>query len=82
MAYTIDDHEAGDNNANSKSPSIKIANQAYREVIPVQLAEGTGTEGGIWHSFQVSSVLFIMLDLRTFKDSTDSEGRTSVFGDK
>jgi phosphodiesterase/alkaline phosphatase D-like protein len=47
LVYTFDDHDVGDNNADSHTLSSTEVNKAYRDVVP-HYKLGGGKEKGIW----------------------------------
>jgi phosphodiesterase/alkaline phosphatase D-like protein len=65
VAYVWDDHDFGDNNADSRSASREAAQLVYRELVPhYPLASGEGARP-IYHAFSVGRVRFLMTDGRS-----------------
>jgi len=63
--YVWDDHDFGGNNSNSTSAARPAAQSVYRERVPSPpLPSATG---GIYHTFRVGRVRFVMLDSRSFR---------------
>lgn len=81
VAYMFDDHDFGINDANGDSPSAPAAKQAYRERVPhYPLSD----DEGVWQSFVVGRVRFIITDLRSYSSNyrdPDSPDKT-LLGDK
>jgi phosphodiesterase/alkaline phosphatase D-like protein len=78
IVYTLDDHDAGGNNANGNDASTKEANIAFRAVFPHFPIPKTL---GVWQSFRVGHILFIVTDSRSYlftdnPESNDSNNQT------
>lgn len=86
IAYTWDDHDFLDNNAGGKTstlvkkPGAETALEAYDIYVPhyplVNKAEG------IYQSFQVGRVLFLLTDLRFNQTPYNDENNKQIFGSK
>ena len=76
MSYIFDDHDFGSNNANATSKSAANANKALSNTMFFESREGD--DYGKYHSFKVplkdKYVLFIVLDLRSFKNEVQNYG--------
>jgi len=60
--HLFDDHDFGSNNADARSPSKDKANGAYRSMV-----RNVERKEGIYHTFEVKGVKFIVLDGRSLK---------------
>lgn len=72
-----DDHDYGPNNSESSAPNREDAATVYREREPsyeLPAPGGTG-DNGIYHSFQIGRMLFIVSDLRYYRDSSTMLGQ-------
>lgn len=68
IVYPWDDHDYGANNSRGDSASRPAATTAYRERVPsYALPDGAG--GGIWHTFVLGRVRFIVSDTRSYRES-------------
>ncbi|ADD44130.1 alkaline phosphatase D family protein [Stackebrandtia nassauensis] len=66
--YVWDDHDFGPNNSDGTAPGRKAAAQVYRERVPhYELSD----EVGIWHSWTIGRVLFVALDVRSYRSPDD-----------
>lgn len=80
LVYTFDDHDVGDNNADGLTISSTEVNKVYRDVVP-HYPLGGGKGKGIWQEFTVGGVLFMVLDLRSFKNTKNTlTNRTTNLG--
>lgn len=81
LAWMWDDHDYGRNDATKESPSRPAAIQSYRDRAPhYPLVD----DEGVWQTWVIGRVRFIMPDLRTFTDDpTLPESPTkTMFGAK
>jgi len=65
LAYLWDDHDYGTNDSNMNAPARPAAIQVYRERVP---AYPLHHAEGIWQTFVVGRVRFVMTDLRSMAD--------------
>lgn len=65
IAYVWDDHDYGPDNSNKTSPGRAAATQVYRERVP---SYPLNDPEGIWQTFVVGRVRFVMTDLRSMAD--------------
>jgi len=65
LVYAWDDHDFGPNDSDRTHGGNANANQAYRQRVPHYPLPNNP---GIFHSFVVGRVLFIVADVRTFRD--------------
>jgi hypothetical protein len=77
--YTWSDHDFGGNGSNGSSAARPAAQSVYRERVPhTTLPSGTG---GIYHTFRVGRVRFIVLDTRSYSSpqgNTDNSSKTKI----
>ena len=74
LAYMWDDHDYGANDSNKNAPSRPAAIQVYRERVP---AYPLHHAEGIWQTFVVGRVRFVMTDLRSMANPyADQDGPT------
>lgn len=66
LVYAWDDHDFGPNDGDSTIPGRDNACQVYREKLPYY--ELPSATGGIYQSFQVGRVLYIVSDVRAYRD--------------
>jgi hypothetical protein len=74
--YTFDDHDTGRNNANGMDDSVQEANHAYRATVPhYPIAAQSADDKGIWQSWRVGHVLFVLTDSRSYllTENTDAD---------
>lgn len=76
LAYVWDDHDFGPDDSDSTTPGKPNVQQAYREKVPHYNLPG---DGGIYQSWQVGRVLFMMTDARSYrtpKEMSDGPNKT------
>ncbi|MDJ0575241.1 MAG: alkaline phosphatase D family protein [Xenococcaceae cyanobacterium MO_234.B1] len=77
IAYIWDDHDYSSNNSDGNYPGKWSASAAYREQVPhyplVEAVDKIKGTGGIYQSFVIGRVRFIMTDNRFHRDSVDKE---------
>ncbi|MFU0241654.1 alkaline phosphatase D family protein [Streptomyces scabiei] len=74
MTYVWDDHDFGPNNSDRTAAGNATANSVYRERVPHYTLPGASS--GIFQSWQVGRVLYVVSDCRTFRDP-NSDPQTS-----
>jgi phosphodiesterase/alkaline phosphatase D-like protein len=76
--YVWDDHDYGGNNSDSTTASRPAAQSVYRERVPsAPLPSATG----IYHTFRIGRVRFVMLDSRSFRSpvgNVDDSSKTML----
>ena len=84
LVYMWDDHDYGGNNANKKSTTHKAAHDTYEEYVPHYPFADSAGEGGIYQSFAVGRVKFIITDLRSYRDDPKDkdDAKKSILGTK
>lgn len=78
LAYMWDDHDFGPNNSDRTSASRSASIASYRERVP---SYPLSDPVGIWHTFVIGRVRFIITDLRSAKDpytDPDSSSKTMM----
>lgn len=71
--YVWDDHDFGGNNSNGTAAAKPAAQQVYREYVPHR--DLPAADGGIYRTFVVGRVRFVVLDCRSYRSpQTDLEG--------
>ncbi len=76
--YVWDDHDFGGDNSNSTTASRPAAQSVYRERVP---SPTLPSATGIYHTFRVGRVRFVVLDLRSFRSlvgDTDDSSKTML----
>ena len=79
--YVWDDHDFGPNDSHAGSASKPAAQTVYRQHVPWTLAD----DEGIYHTYVIGRVRFIMLDVRSFRStngSTDNSSKTMLGADQ
>ena len=79
--YMWDDHDYGDNNSFSTSPSKNAALTTYRRRVPHPTLENSGTTDPIYFKFEIGRVMFIVTDLRSQasdRAATDNSSKTMM----
>ena len=71
-AYVWDDHDFGPDNSDSTSKGRENACQVYRERVPHY---GLHDDYGIWQSWQIGRVLFVLLDVRAYRSPNDDDSK-------
>jgi prolyl oligopeptidase len=84
LVYMWDDHDYGGNNASRKSTTHPAARGAYEQYVPHYPFVDSHKEGGIYQSFTVGRVKFIITDLRSDRDDPKDKDdeKKSILGDK
>lgn len=72
---TWDDHDAGENDADSSSPYIKIARDYFRSMFASDPVSGYTTSKGLGFSFNTHGMRFVFLDGRSNKTETQMFSR-------
>lgn len=78
LVLNWDDHDRGPNDNDRTFAGAVAAQQAYRERVPHHLLPDAD---GIYHSFEAGRVLFIVDDVRTFRDpnsAPNNPGKTML----
>lgn len=75
MVYTFDDSEWGGDKSTSKSEGLDKINAIYRQMFPYYNIMSNSTIG-VQQSFQISDILFIITDSRSFLDPESN----TIFG--
>lgn len=78
IVYSWDDHDYGANNSDSTNVGKAEVQQAYREYVPHPTLPDSA---GIYHTFVVGRVRFIILDGRSYKSpntDTDNSSKTML----
>jgi phosphodiesterase/alkaline phosphatase D-like protein len=78
--YNWSDHDSGDNDHDSSEPSVIAAAALYREYMPGYALPAADNQG-IYHTYVVGRVRFIVTDLRSYKDpeaKTDDVNKTMM----
>jgi phosphodiesterase/alkaline phosphatase D-like protein len=70
MSYTWDDHDFGGNGSYGFSAARQAANDVYRQVVP---SHGLPNDYGIYHTYDIGLIRFIVTDLRTFRSPTSQD---------
>jgi hypothetical protein len=83
LVYMPSDHDFGGSNADKNNPNGPFFQQAYRGIFPhYDLVPDTNGDGaGVYHSFGVGRVLFIVTDGRSYMSSpldTDGPAKTKL----
>lgn len=68
IVYQWDDHDYGPNNSDRTHPGRDNAQTAYRERVPHYPLAEDDAGGGIYHTFQVGRILFMVSDHRSYRD--------------
>lgn len=79
LVYAWSDHDFGPNDSDRTSPGRDNAAQVYRERVPsysLPAADGKG----IYHSFQVGRVLFMVTDQRYYRDPPSQASPRTMMG--
>lgn len=75
VAYTWSDHDYGPNNSDRTAPGREASAAVYRQIVPHwTLQDPTG----IWQSFRVGRVLFVLTDERSYRDPNISGGTSKT----
>lgn len=78
MDYMHDDHDWCGNDTGGSATGGPIAQQVYREHVPWTLPLGSG---GVYHAYSIGRVLFVNLDVRSYRSSngaTDNSSKTML----
>lgn len=73
--YVYDDHDYGGDGSNGSTASRPAAQAVYRERVPSPTLPSA--TGGIYHTFRVGRVRFIMLDCRSFRSPVGNADNSS-----
>jgi hypothetical protein len=74
-AYVWDDHDYGGNDADANSVSRPAAQLVYRQYAPHNLL-AAGESGGIYQSFEVGRLRYLLTDTRSYRDASAASGPT------
>ncbi|HEY9354616.1 MAG TPA: alkaline phosphatase D family protein [Nocardioides sp.] len=77
--YVWDDHDYGGDNSNGSTASRPAAQAVYRDRVPHTALPSAS--GGIYHTWRVGRVRFIVLDCRSFRSpngNTDNSSKTML----
>lgn len=79
LAYTWSDHDFGGSNVAADSPAAAAAQAGYRRLFPAYTLPGDGV--GIYQSWQIGRVLFVLTDGRSYMDpiaATDNASKSKL----
>ncbi|MCP4356537.1 MAG: alkaline phosphatase family protein [Chloroflexi bacterium] len=81
IAYMWDDHDFGDNDSDSASPSREAARLTYQEYVPHYPLPAGSADVPIYQSFAIGRIYFILTDLRSErspKTAVDNANKTMM----
>lgn len=79
LVYAWSDHDFGPNDSDRTSPGRDVAPDVYRERVPSYALPATDGKG-IFHSFVVGRVLFLVTDQRYYRDPPTQAGTRTMMG--